>query len=685
MSGGKWGDRMKRMKLRHFVGREREISFFRSLLLQPEREERVVHLHGPGGNGKSTLLDVFALLAAEQGFPYAIVDSRDFPHTPDRLCGKLLNILDPRGTPTPTSPEESLALCLERLADLIEKHGRVLLAIDTCEEMSDLDDWVRETFVPAMPDGVLLVLAGRLPLGPGWMTVDWRPYVLDIALTTFDRETCRDFAAKVTSGQAELNAESLARLFALTKGHPLTLSLMLGLADWKEGTPDDEGLHDVLRHAVSAWLREVQDPFLREMVEAAAIVRIFNQELLELMLDKPIPVADFERLTSLSFVRSAKRGWFIHDLLRGPLSREAKRRQPLLHESMLGRCLAYLNRQLAQPNADGDGSLLLLDLIYVLGGTMLRSIFLDETGDNVYYLKPLRADGLHEAEAYMQRVLDGQRDVVQHFYDPHTHERYDNVMPFAYIRSAYRLLNLKQWAAFGEDVVQVIRNERHEAVALIVFVPIHRDSLPSLAASPVSGPYFRSLRDKELEALAQPPSAPAGWFLYHVDQWGDHSSAARAAFFQFTIGRMIRPGIFVHSSPLKLHQDVSASLGMAEVPAAVHLDYGESFPSRTFVLDTRGGHGLPLMHKFAGLPGGSRSDGEIPAETETAAETRRLTPREQEIAEFALQGWTNAEIAKRLYLSEITVKKHLANVYAKLGVKGKTQLVQYMMSRRDGS
>jgi RNA polymerase sigma factor (sigma-70 family) len=49
-----------------------------------------------------------------------------------------------------------------------------------------------------------------------------------------------------------------------------------------------------------------------------------------------------------------------------------------------------------------------------------------------------------------------------------------------------------------------------------------------------------------------------------------------------------------------------------------------------------------------------------------------LTAREREVLELAGAGLTNAEIAERLWISPGTVKKHLDNVYAKLGVANRT-------------
>jgi DNA-binding NarL/FixJ family response regulator len=54
-----------------------------------------------------------------------------------------------------------------------------------------------------------------------------------------------------------------------------------------------------------------------------------------------------------------------------------------------------------------------------------------------------------------------------------------------------------------------------------------------------------------------------------------------------------------------------------------------------------------------------------------------LTPREIEIVQLVAQGLRNKVIADRLSISEGTVKIHLHNIYEKLGVDGRLELVLY--------
>ena len=54
----------------------------------------------------------------------------------------------------------------------------------------------------------------------------------------------------------------------------------------------------------------------------------------------------------------------------------------------------------------------------------------------------------------------------------------------------------------------------------------------------------------------------------------------------------------------------------------------------------------------------------------------RLTPREREVIDLVGEGLTNAQIAAQLWISGGTVRRHLENVFAKLGVHTRTAAVR---------
>jgi DNA-binding NarL/FixJ family response regulator len=61
-----------------------------------------------------------------------------------------------------------------------------------------------------------------------------------------------------------------------------------------------------------------------------------------------------------------------------------------------------------------------------------------------------------------------------------------------------------------------------------------------------------------------------------------------------------------------------------------------------------------------------------------------LTEREQEIAALVAEGWTNRQVATRLFISEKTVETHVSHILAKVGVQTRTGLAARVMSERRG-
>ena len=68
----------------------------------------------------------------------------------------------------------------------------------------------------------------------------------------------------------------------------------------------------------------------------------------------------------------------------------------------------------------------------------------------------------------------------------------------------------------------------------------------------------------------------------------------------------------------------------------------------------------------------------------TAERRRRapaaLTPRQVELLQYVAQGYTNTQVARRMGLSEGTVRTHLNHIYERLGVTSRTAAVTRMSS-----
>jgi DNA-binding CsgD family transcriptional regulator len=55
-----------------------------------------------------------------------------------------------------------------------------------------------------------------------------------------------------------------------------------------------------------------------------------------------------------------------------------------------------------------------------------------------------------------------------------------------------------------------------------------------------------------------------------------------------------------------------------------------------------------------------------------------LTPAEQRVAALVAEGRTNREVAAALFLGERTVASHLTHIYAKLGIRSRTELARVL-------
>lgn len=61
----------------------------------------------------------------------------------------------------------------------------------------------------------------------------------------------------------------------------------------------------------------------------------------------------------------------------------------------------------------------------------------------------------------------------------------------------------------------------------------------------------------------------------------------------------------------------------------------------------------------------------------SSPKTSLLTARQQEILDLIIEGFSNKIIAKKLQVTENTVKRHISNIYERLNVKNRVEAVQF--------
>jgi replication-associated recombination protein RarA len=170
-------DRLRGARRRGFVGRVAELELFRLALEAPEPPFSVLWICGPGGVGKTTLLSALADTARALERTTAQLDMRAIEPSPPAFAAELARL---------DSPAE---------------RDRPVLLLDTFEAASGLEDWLREEFVPGLPAGALVVVAGRERPAAGWRRDPaWRELLRVVALRNLDPDDARALLRRAGSG-----------------------------------------------------------------------------------------------------------------------------------------------------------------------------------------------------------------------------------------------------------------------------------------------------------------------------------------------------------------------------------------------------------------------------------------------------------------------------------------------------
>ncbi|HEY4280029.1 MAG TPA: AAA family ATPase [Conexibacter sp.] len=373
------GARIAERERRRFVGRASELAFLARCL--DGDAASVVLVHGPGGIGKSTLLRELARRAGAAGRRAHFVEGRELP-------------------PSPRALDAALAAAREDEAPLI--------LLDTYEQMTALDGYLRTTVVPSLPARSLVVIAGREAPSRGWLEGGWESVAVELELRGLSAGEARE----LLSGHGIDDERQMSELVGWAEGSPLALALAaadpLGaiVPGRAEGPERPELVRALIRRLAEA---EMDGPHLGPLA-VAAIARVTTIDLLRAVLPDSGAVDAYMWLRSCSFAEPLGEGIALHDLVRKALHADLRHRDHARERDLRRRIADHLYAR-----ARAGHQLLSIDLAHLVENEAIRWGFSWE-GAGEY-----RIDDVRPGDAQEIRTLLAERGVP---------ERWDHAAPY---------------------------------------------------------------------------------------------------------------------------------------------------------------------------------------------------------------------------------------------------------------
>ncbi|HEX6523640.1 MAG TPA: AAA family ATPase [Streptosporangiaceae bacterium] len=525
-----------------FQGRQAELAAVLGRLAEPARLPGVMALTGPPGIGKTAVVYALARIC---GTGVLILDSRDFPHT---LNG------------------------LREAASRIPADRPSLLVFDTFEEMRDIEDQFWERFLPEVSGPVLVLLSGRHAPVAGLRATGWRRVVDELCLAPLPDDQSRRLLADLGVMDEAVATAIVDRL----GGNPLLLCVAAEVCR-SGGTGELSGIAvpgEIARTLIARMSRELRRPDVRELLQAASLVRTFDEELLTAMIGRDTTDA-FDALCDLSVVRMTPAGARVHDVVRQTLAAELRWRAPERYTRLRTRAASYLLARQAssapRPEAQANSALrpeaqansepqsVVPELLHLVGESIGPRRFFAEADDRGVRLRPARDERGHSDLAALERICLGG-----------THN-------FGW-QAGQRLRELRADFPVAAEWFVVASNDG-APVAYSYSFPLHRGTL--MAAVAARAGYFDALPASEHAAIANAtPHAPAAFLIAGTVTAGSHQSAEPALRLATFTNRHVRcPG--VSRSYLLLPQGspfaaTAASLGARRRMTGIELPEGSA-------------------------------------------------------------------------------------------------------------
>ncbi len=320
-----------------FTGRRAEITFLDRCLDAADPPASVVHVCGPGGIGKSTLLREVGRRARDRGRTVVALDGREL--------GPGISVLD-----------DTLRA--------VAGDDRPVVLLDSYEQMTALDPHLRHELLPALPDASLVVIAGRGAPDPGWFAGGWESVTARLDLAAMPPEEASNLLA--AHGVAD---ERVPAIVDWAAGSPLALALAADAANADAGwnaarSPDrPDILRSLLHRLVETELQDIRPSAL----SIAVVARATTPELLRAVLPDEDAEDAYRQLSGLTVTEPLGNGIMLHELVRKALLADLRARNSDLERDLRRKIADYLYER-----AIAGDPLLIIDMAHLVENPLIK-------------------------------------------------------------------------------------------------------------------------------------------------------------------------------------------------------------------------------------------------------------------------------------------------------------------------
>ena len=215
------------------------------------------------------------------------------------------------------------------LSDLekVAARTRPVLMLDTLEQVTALDEWLRG-LIRALPPNVLVVVAGQDV--PDWSRA-WPEWIAEAEVLELREMSDEDVAELVRRyyglfGRGDADEEFVRDVVRFARGLPVAATTMVELGVTHGFSSLELSNLDVIADLAERLLRETPAE-LRPALEGAAVLRYFNSDSLSALIDDA-PASLYDDIRRWPFTRPRREGLAVHESIRDVITEALRGSRP---------------------------------------------------------------------------------------------------------------------------------------------------------------------------------------------------------------------------------------------------------------------------------------------------------------------------------------------------------------------